>query len=339
MPPHFDPDVFIAGAGPAGLAAAIAASSQGLRVTAADGAVPPIEKACGEGLLPESVAAAAALGVKFPEQESFRFRGIRFLSHGCRVHADFRSGYGLGVRRGVLQQALIDRACATGVEIHWGTPVMDFENLSARWIVGADGERSRVRAWAGLDAPHRPRARFGFRRHYRVSLWTDYMEVYWGAGLQCYVTPVAPDEICVAAVSRDSHTRLDDALEQFPGLREKLGRAEVLSAERGSVTAMRRLPLVCRGNVALVGDASGSVDAITGAGIGLAFRQAAALAEAIGSGDLDRYQAAHRRIMRRTRWMAELLLAMDRWQSGGNGARRVLSAWPGLFERLLAVHA
>jgi flavin-dependent dehydrogenase len=48
--------------------------------------------------------------------------------------------------------------------------------------------------------------------------------------------------------------------------------------------------------VALVGDASGSVDAITGEGLCLLFQQAVALAAALEAGDLALYQAEHRRI-------------------------------------------
>src|SRR5438105_1466880 len=56
-------DVFIIGGGPARLAAAIATRRKGFRVTVADGAEPPIDKACGEGLLPDTAAASRELGV------------------------------------------------------------------------------------------------------------------------------------------------------------------------------------------------------------------------------------------------------------------------------------
>ena len=59
-------DVFVIGGGPAGLAAAIAARERGCRVLVADGAEPPIDKACGEGLLPDGRAAAAAVAYCSP---------------------------------------------------------------------------------------------------------------------------------------------------------------------------------------------------------------------------------------------------------------------------------
>ena len=54
-------DVFVIGGGPAGLAAAIAARQRGFDVLVADGAEPPIDKACGEGLLPDGLAALERL--------------------------------------------------------------------------------------------------------------------------------------------------------------------------------------------------------------------------------------------------------------------------------------
>ncbi len=86
-----------------------------------------------------------------------------------------------------------------------------------------------------------------------------------------------------------------------------------MSEERGAVTVMRRLRRVYRGRTALIGDASGSVDAITGEGMGLAFRQALALADALVADNLDQYQAAHRRLARRPAFMAQLMLMLDRF--------------------------
>src|SRR5436309_2237554 len=55
-------DVFVIGGGPAGLAAAIATRRKGFRVTVADGSEPPIDKACGEGLLTDTAIAFRELG-------------------------------------------------------------------------------------------------------------------------------------------------------------------------------------------------------------------------------------------------------------------------------------
>jgi flavin-dependent dehydrogenase len=339
--------VFIVGGGPAGLAAAIALRAQGFDVTVADPALPPIDKTCGEGLMPDALAALARLGVALNPQHFFPFRGIRFVGGGSSVDASFPNGTGAGIRRTYLHQALIDRAEETGATLLWGTRVtgltgagvmLDGGAVACRWVVGADGENSRVRDWAALDSVRSASSRFGFRRHYRIAPWTDCVEIYWGSGCQIYVTPISREEICVVAISRDSHLRLDAVLPMFPELFLRLRSAPVTASERGAVSATRRLAGVYRGRVALVGDASGSVDAITGEGLRLGFEQSLALAAALADGDLTTYAAAHRRLARRPAFMAALMLSMDRSAWLRRRALRALCSEPRIFATQLAMH-
>jgi flavin-dependent dehydrogenase len=343
----FDTDVFIVGGGPAGLAAGIAARQKGLRAIVADAARPPIDKACGEGLMPDARAAAARIGIEIPANAGFEFRGIRFAGPRNSVAAAFPEGAGLGVRRTVLHPLLADCASQAGVELSWGIPVTGIGThtvtlgqtpVRTRWIVGADGGQSLLRRWAGLEGFRRQTRRFGFRRHFRIAPWTDCMEIHWGEGCQFYVTPVSDDEVCLVLMSRSPHLRIEDALPAFPELRHRLGDAAVTTPERGSLAATCRLKTVARGHVALIGDASGTVDAITGDGLCLAFQQAAALASALESGDLDRYAAAHSRLSRRPAFMAGFMLTLDRWPRLRHRALAALSARPDLFANILAMH-
>ncbi len=340
-------DVFIIGGGPAGLAAAMAVRRKGLTVTVADAGRPPIDKPCGEGLMPDSLAAAARLGIVIPPDAGRAFRGIRFLGADGSVAGAFPEGEGLGVRRTTLHPILVAEAERAGVQLMWATPVTGLRDgavqlgrhaMGARWVVGADGGQSLVRQWAGLDGVRRASRRFGFRRHYAVAPWTDYMEIHWGRGCQFYVTPVAASEVCVVLMSRDPHLRIDSALDRFPLLRERLASASQATSERGQLASTCRLKSVATGAVALIGDASGTVDAITGEGLCLAFQQAAALADAIAAGDLRRYEQAHRRLARRPVFMADFMLTMDRWPLLQARALRAMAARPDLFSNLLALH-
>jgi flavin-dependent dehydrogenase len=340
-------DVFIIGGGPAGLATAIAARQRGFEVIVADGATPPIDKPCGEGLMPDSRAALCKLGIEIPAEDSHPFRGIRFLSGDLSVDASFPSGTGIGVRRTVLHRIMIARAEELGIRLLWQTPVTGLQPESlrlggghvvrARWIVGADGVQSLVRQWAGLDNYRVDRTRFAFRRHYRISPWTDCMELHWGPKCQVYVTPVAADEVCVALISRDPHLRLDAALTVFPELLARLRGAEP-SAERGAISSTRKLNRVHNGRVALVGDASGVVDAITGEGLCLSLLQAEVLADCFAAGSLKRYQPVHRDLSRRPALMARLMLTLDWKVSLRQRAMRAFDSDPRLFERMLSMH-
>src|ERR1700688_4356600 len=213
-------DVFVIGGGPAGLAAAIAARQQGFRVLVADGARMPIDKPCGEGLMPNGLAALEKLGVSVEEANSYPFRGIRFLSAGLAVDAAFPNGAsGRGVRRTVLHRLIAERASSLGIDFLWQTPVtgisadgahMGMREGSAEWHIGADVGSSRVRRWAGLEAFRGRDCRYAFRQHYRVAPWTDRMELHWGRRGEIYVTPVSKDQVCVALISRDPKLRLTE---------------------------------------------------------------------------------------------------------------------------------
>ena len=340
-------DVFVVGGGPAGLAAAIAARLKGFDVTVADGAHPPIDKACGEGLMPDSFSGLHRLGIRLDVDQSYAFRGIRFVGEGTSVEADFPSGAGIAMRRTRLHEALIDRAVEVGVSLLWGTRVtglsnegvsLDRQKIRCRWVIGADGQNSRVRRWANLDGVRHESFRFGFRRHYRLSPWTDYMETYWGSGSQMYVTPVNQSEVCVVLITRDAHLRLEQALPQFPELSRRLAGASSSTTERGAVAASRSLRRVFRGSTILIGDASGSVDAITGEGLSLSFHQAIALADALECGDVRSYQAEHRRLARRPNLMASLMLSLDRFPVLRRRVLRALASEPAIFANLLAMH-
>jgi len=289
--------------------------------------------------MPDGLAVLRSLGVALDAADAQPFGGIRFVGCGVSVESAFPEGYALGVRRTVLHSRMVEAAAAAGVRMLWGTPVsMADRTIPARWIVGADGFHSRVRRWAGLAAKPPVDQRFGFRIHYRVAPWSDYMELHWGAGCQIYVTPIGAQEVCAALISRDRRLRLDEALAQFPQLAARLAGAPRATTERGAVTANRRLPRVYRGNVALIGDASGSVDAITGEGLCLSFHQAIALADSLASGDLAPYQAAHRRLARRPTLMSKLMLTMDRRTWLRKPAFRALAFEPRIFQRLLSFH-
>jgi menaquinone-9 beta-reductase len=348
IPAKVDTDVLVIGGGPAGLAAAVGARRRGLRVMLADGARPPIRKACGEGLMPDGAAALAELGFPVAAADSFPFRGIRFVSAGTRVQALFPAGCGLGICRTALHETMRATAERVGVDLQWGAQVtaispdgsarLGSRRVTARWIIGADGLHSRVRAWADLDHGATAGPRFAFRRHYRLAPWSNCMELHWGDAAQLYLTPVSPQQVCVVVISRDSRLRLDRALAEFPEVEARWRGVQATTAEAGAVTIVRRLPRVTRGPVALIGDAAGSVDAITGQGLYLAFCQARALAHALAEGALAPYEAAHRKLIRRPALMSALLLALERHSWLRRRTFRAFASRPALFETALAAH-
>jgi len=344
---HTRSEVIVVGAGPAGIVAAIAAQKRGQQVTVLDARKPPIDKPCGEGILPQGVGALKTLGIRFPPESAFPFKGIRFVDEKHSVRADFVGETGLSVRRVKLHQLLVDHAMETGVEFRWGSRVTQIdkhtittplERFLFDWLIGADGQNSQVRHWAGLDPRASRRQRFGFCSHFNLEPWSDVAEVHWTDGCQIFITPMRGHEVGVAVISRDPQLRFDKAIQRFPFLAEKLYGIEPTTRELGDKTSLRILPAVTRGNVALIGDASGTVDAVTGHGLSLSFQQAISLAESMERRDLSYYESAHKKTAAIGITMTRLMLLMSECDWIRRRTLRLFQITPSLFSRMLAIH-
>jgi flavin-dependent dehydrogenase len=210
-------DVLVVGGGPVGLAAAIHCTLAGLSVTVAEPRAAPVDKACGEGIMPAAVRRLAALGVT---PDGHPLRGIRYLDAEHQADAPFRHGDGLGVRRTVLHAALAARAAALGIPViparvtalerHAGHVAA--AGVEARYLVAADGLHSTIRRVLERETPAGPSRvprqavpRYGLRRHYRVAPWTDLVEVHWAPRAEAYVTPVSADVVGIGLLFARPH--------------------------------------------------------------------------------------------------------------------------------------
>jgi flavin-dependent dehydrogenase len=340
-------EVIVIGAGPAGIVAAIAAQKRGKQVIVLDARKPPIDKPCGEGILPQGIAALGKLGISLPAESAFPFRGIRFVDENNSVRADFADETGLSVRRVKLHQLLVDQAMDAGVKFRWGARVTQIdkhalmtplESFSYDWLIGADGQNSQIRKWAGLDPLTRRKKRFGFCSHFNLEPWSDVAEVHWAHGCQIFITPMRGHEVGIAVISRDPQLRFDKAIKRFPFLAEKLSGVKPTTRELGDTTSLRILPAVTNGRIALIGDASGTVDAVTGHGLSLSFQQAISLAESIEQRNLAFYESSHKTIASIAITMSRLMLLMSESDWIRRRTLRLLQITPSLFTRMLAIH-
>jgi flavin-dependent dehydrogenase len=168
------------------------------------------------------------------------------------------------------------------------------------------------------------------RWHYRVPAWSEFVEVHWSRWGEAYVTPVEPDLVGVAILSRE---RPD--LAWFPWLAHHLqgasrGRARGCGPMRQVVS--RRVA----GRVLLVGDAAGYEDALTGEGVSLAVKQAAAAVSAIANEVPSAYESAWHRITRDYRLLTRGLVLTTVHPAARRAIVPLCTLLPPVFEQ--AVH-
>ncbi|MFB8075627.1 NAD(P)/FAD-dependent oxidoreductase [Streptomyces californicus] len=334
-------DLLVAGGGPAGLAAAIRAASAGLEAVVVEPRATPVDKACGEGIMPGGVAALRALGVRVGGRE---LRGIRYTDGRHSAEAAFRDGPGAGVRRTELHTALRERAAALGVRVvdakvhgvRQDEHAVTAAGLTARWLIAADGLHSPLRRALGLDRPASGPGRYGLRRHYPVAPWTDHVEVHWSPHGEAYVTPVGDRLVGVAVLSRDRRP-YDGHLAAFPALAARLADVPGATTVRGAGPLRQSARDRRAGRVLLVGDAAGYVDALTGEGIALAVATATAAVDCLAAGRPEDYPRRWARVTRRHRWLTAALVGA----AGRPAAGRIIVAAarraPAVFRG--AVHA
>lgn len=309
-------DLVVAGGGPAGLATAIHAARAGLEVVVIEKRTGPIDKACGEGLMPHAVRQLELLGAT---PAGIPFRGVRYLDGNHSVTAQFGSGPGLGVRRRTLHESLLEQTAAAGVSVvheKIGAVAQDGESVTvhvgrsgirARYLAAADGLHSPIRADLGLERPAGRTRRWGIKRHIAVAPWSDVVEVYWSPGAgEAYVTPVADDCVGIAILT-SRQGRFEQHLDAFPALRE-LTDGHPYEPDRAAGPLRQRVRGRVAGRVLLVGDAAGYVDALTGEGLGLAFAAARLLVDSVVSDRPDEYERQWRSTTRRYRLMTAGML-------------------------------
>ena len=369
-------DVVVVGGGPAGTAAAILLGRRGFSVRLFEARRLPLDKPCGEGIMPAGAAVLDRLGLR-AAVGGRDVDGLRYHGFGRTVEASFaRAGVspGLAQRRRVLDAVLWRAASETpGVLLEDRSPVDDViasggrivgvrvrgREQRCRLLIGADGAASRVRQLLDLEGPTLRRARAGVRAHYPLAASARgepgaMIDVYLGDGRELYTTPLPGQELLVAVLGsplamRGGSAGFDALVRDEPHLSARL--AAIPSGEpwRGRAGLAHMARGGWRPGAVLLGDAAFTLDPLTANGISQALVSAEMLA---GQGPellsrdgviADRALAA----FDRGRWrdararvhLTKILVALVRRRLLARGTLAMMQKAPRLLHALVAIAA
>jgi geranylgeranyl reductase family protein len=311
-------DVAVIGGGPAGSTAAYHLATAGASVLLLDKATFPRDKPCGGGVtgraarqLPFSIAPVVEDVVDRMEC------GLRYGNHVTR-----RAGTPLAymTQRRRLDHFLLQKAAEAGAEVREGETA-DARELDARIVIGADGCNGASAKQLGLAD----------RISYGVALEANYpYEARYSGAIVLEIAIIRGGYGWIFAKGGHLNVGVGGNSSEAPKLRAELRKmCEAYGIDPDAAQDMRgyRLPMrmprtqLARGTTAVIGDAAGLVDPLSGDGMYEAFLSAklvsnAALDVLAGRAEsLDPYQTAvERRIVPLTR--------------AGWGAKRAFERFP-----------
>ena len=235
--------------------------------------------------------------IQLTAEDCSPIEGIRYLrAEGPAVSARLPAPGGLGIRRTALSAVLAEKARAVGVCIAEG---QSFESLdrSTKWHHRRKPRQAlastfcRCCRWSFITGATPARVgktitlrRYGLRRHFHITPWTQHVEVYVKAvSKRMSRQPAASASASPFVGQRPDRTGgvFPSLLARFPALRDQIGNAPPDSTPQGAGPLLRRATQLYDDRVALVGDAAGYVDAITGEGLSLALPCAMSLASVL----------------------------------------------------------
>jgi menaquinone-9 beta-reductase len=323
QPPDLTCDVLVAGAGPAGSAAAIELARAGRHVVVVDKAVFPRDKCCGDGLTTLALRELEHLGLEpSAVTDWYDVDGAWLRSpSGREVHVPLPAGagtYAAVAPRLQLDDALVSLARKAGADVRdgHGLVTVDVDGagdavdavvdgiglIRARYLVAADGMWSPVRKALGAQRPGYLGEWHAFRQYARdvTGPAARRLYVWFEADLlpgYAWSFPLPGGRANIGfGVLRDGGRRIQDMKGLWADL---LGRPHVVDAlGAGSRLEDRHLawPIPARidqavlthGRTLFAGDAAAATDVMTGEGIGQALLTGRLAAEATLTGGASR---------------------------------------------------
>jgi len=308
-----DFDIGVIGAGPAGSTCAALLARQGLRVALFDRANFPRDKTCGDGITPRGARVLARLGALAAVRAQARaHRGVVFRwAQGEEFSLTFESEPGqpselLVVPRRILDALILEHALAQGVEFIGGAKVnqvrefdgycaIDFANgvsRTCKLAVLATGAETQVLRASGL-LHGKPPAEHAARTYLEnLPRQPDHVTLFFdGVDLPGYgwVFPTSDETANIGCGVFDPRgpsqaRRLTQLLASHPLVRDLgPGVRQVGAIQSYPIRTDFRPGHAGTRRRAVIGEAAGLVNPVTGEGIDYAFESAEYLAQAVAT--------------------------------------------------------
>jgi 2-polyprenyl-6-methoxyphenol hydroxylase-like FAD-dependent oxidoreductase len=290
--------IAIVGGGPVGLFLSIKLSMRGYHVDLFEKGSWPIDKVCGQGLMPTGVNELKEIGLDFEiHNDYYPIKSIEYFDEHKNIKGNLPS-IGMGVFRNVLSSKLYAKAKSiSAIKLHENTFVHNIGHVNSHsrvflelgvdkklrkefdYIFCCDGMNSRTRKLMNLNKSNFIQDRMGARLHYDISPWSESVEVYWGSGVEAYVTPISNCRVEIAFLWFGDRLSKGPFLEErlldlFPILKEKVANLSSIGDFRGYGPFSYSSKKINDQNIFFVGDSYCFLDGITGEGLSLGFKSA-----------------------------------------------------------------
>lgn len=359
-------NINIIGGGPSGLTNALFLAQKGHDIKVFERGVWPIDKVCGEGIMPSGHQILKDLGViKYLDPKRYQlFDGIDYINQsGQKIEGYFyKKDKGIAIGRKNLSQALHrrcqdfsnitlfgDTKVREVIPVNNGVEALIGDNKEiSDYLILSDGIRSPFRKKLGLDRPiFSKQKRLGARAHYAIAPWSKKVEVYWGKNIEAYITPIGPNEIQLAFLwdhqkvfIKDSKHYFFALLKKIPILENQLKGVMPLESPRSYGPFQTMAQTSTYGNIILTGDVRYFLDGITGEGLSLAFKQAKALALNLGEQNFNKktYALQTNILLLNYEFLTRFALFNSRYARSQKMMFTILNTFPVFFSLMLAMN-
>lgn len=283
-------EVGIVGGGPIGLYSALVLANQGYHVHLFEKRNFPIDKVCGQGIMPKGYELLRKIGIHFDIENSQTFHRIKYVDGDIQVSGELEES-GIAIERSTLSGILYDLCSKQElIQIHQNHVIdvtannkstsikLDDESTHTfRYLLACDGLHSFIRRQLGLEKQYPHRKRMGARFHFKESFSKNSVEVHWKQHCEAYITPVGEQRSQLAFLWEEpivmpKSNGFEFFKEQFPELSRAFENSEGDFRVYGPFNKVSKQ--LRHKNIFFIGDAYHFIDGITGEGISLGLRSA-----------------------------------------------------------------